>query len=167
MVAVIDREHVGWLSPAPTWGQSGDPRSDKAQNRLLRPSILRFASDEFMDEFNAEVGRVYQQEAWEERPDLKVYRYGARLDPDHDFGSIGAAFLGMEPAPRARLEAADVPVAVINGGNDDGDGNAAKVAAMIPGARSVVAGDGDHMTACYDDAFHAAVISFLRDQWSV
>jgi len=98
---------------------------------------------------------------------LKVYRYGARLDPDHDFGSIGAAYIGMEPVPRARLAAANVPVIVINGGHDDGDGNAAKVAAMIPGARSVVAGDGDHMTTCYDDAFHVAVISFLHAQWNL
>lgn len=113
-----------------------------------------------------EIGRVFQEDAWDERPDLKIYRYGARLDPVHDFGSIGAAWIGMEPVPAERLEAAQVPVLVVNGGNDDGDGDAARVASAIPGAHSVVVGEGDHMMAMYDDAFHDTVVSFLRGRWT-
>jgi len=120
----------------------------------------------FFADFGAELGRVFQENAWDERPDLKVYRYGARLDPVHDFGSIGAAWIGIEPVPAERLESATVPVLVLNGGNDDGDGNAQRVAAAIPGARSATVGDGDHMMATYDDAFHDAVVSFLREHWS-
>ena len=39
-----------------------------------------------------------------------------------------------------------------------GASDAAKVAALIPGARSVVAGNGDHMTAC---SLYGAVVSAL------
>ena len=72
----------------------------------------------------------------------------------------------MDPVPAERLETAQVPVMVVNGGNDDGDGEAARVAAAIPGAMSIVVGDGNHMMTMYDDAFHDAVVSFLRNHWT-
>jgi hypothetical protein len=53
MVAITNRDQVGWLSPAPIWRQLGNLDQPVMQNRFLRPSILRFASDEFMDELGA------------------------------------------------------------------------------------------------------------------
>ena len=53
MVAVTKRDQVGWLSPAPCWPHIGDLNQPEAQQRFLRPSILRFASDEFMEELGA------------------------------------------------------------------------------------------------------------------
>lgn len=65
---MVEREQVGWLSPAATWGQMGDLNQAKTQRRFLRPSILRFASDEFMEELTAIL--AYQPERmgqWEAR----------------------------------------------------------------------------------------------------
>ena len=114
----------------------------------------------------AAVGRCFQSNDWADHPEYKPYRAYARLDPMHDFESLGAAFLGLESVPADRLSAAMVPVLVLNGGGDDPEDSAAKLAAMIPGATASVVGSADHGFACSDDGFQAALISFLSQHWS-
>jgi hypothetical protein len=89
----------------------------------------------------------------------------ARLDPVHDFASIGAALIGIDPVPEQRLKRAVTPVLVPNGGANNRDGDAERLAAMIPGAVAVVAGSADHALACSDDDFQSALVSFLREHW--
>jgi pimeloyl-ACP methyl ester carboxylesterase len=110
------------------------------------------------------VGHCFQAGNWSEHPNAKAYRVFARLDPVHDLASIGAALIALEPVPRERLAAATVPVMVINGGDDDPE-DVEPLAAMIPGAIGVVAGDGNHGTACSDDAFQIDVVRFVTRQW--
>ena len=50
MVAEINNEQVSWLSPAPLWQRIGDLSDPVIQQRFVRPAILRFADDEFMQE---------------------------------------------------------------------------------------------------------------------
>jgi pimeloyl-ACP methyl ester carboxylesterase len=114
----------------------------------------------------AAVGRCFRSNDWADHPEYKPYRAFARLDPVHDFESIGAALLGLEGVPADRLSAATVPVLVLNGGRDDPEGSAAALAAMIPGASASVSGSSDHGFACSDDDFHAALVSFLSRGWS-
>jgi pimeloyl-ACP methyl ester carboxylesterase len=142
----------------------GEPRLRSVALCGIGVHLLEGGDDGFTER-GVEIGRAFQEDAWDGPPYLKYYRFSARLDPVHDFGSIGAALIGMEPVPVDRLAAAEVPVLVLNGGKDDGDGDAASVAAMIPGARAAVIGDGDHAFALSDDAFHAALTSFLRERW--
>jgi pimeloyl-ACP methyl ester carboxylesterase len=110
------------------------------------------------------VGHCFRTGNWSEHPNAKPYRAFARLDPVHDFASIGAALLALEATPRERLAAATVPVMVINGG-DDGPEGVEPLAAVIPGAVGVVAGDGNHGMACSDDDFQVAVVRFVTSQW--
>ena len=110
------------------------------------------------------IGRCFQTGNWSEHAEAPLFRAFARLDPVHDLASIGAAMIAIEPAPRERLAAATVPVMVINGG-DDAPEDVEPLAALIPGAVGVVAGDGDHGTACSDDGFQIAVVDFLTRQW--
>lgn len=110
-------------------------------------------------------GECFQADSWTEHPELRPYRAAASLDPIHDFGSIGAALIGLEPVPGERLAATTVPVLVVNGAGDDRDGNAATLASSIPGAVARVAGEGDHVMAPSDPVFQAAVVSFLRARW--
>lgn len=53
MVALIPHHDIGWLSPSPTWRQTGDLSEHSARRRFVRPAILRFAHDAFMDELLA------------------------------------------------------------------------------------------------------------------
>jgi hypothetical protein len=54
MVAVFQRGHdVGWLTPAPMWSGFGALTADAQRQAFLRPAILRFAHDAFMDELMA------------------------------------------------------------------------------------------------------------------
>ena len=50
MVAVTVHHDVGWLTPCPMWKSLGDLRETVARERFVRPAILRFADDSFMDE---------------------------------------------------------------------------------------------------------------------
>ena len=113
----------------------------------------------------ADVGRCFQSNNWADHPEHKSYRAFARLDPIHDFESIGAALLGLEAAPVNRLSAATAAVFVLNGGGDNPNDDAAKLARMIPGAVDATRGSADHGLACSDDDFQVAVVSFLRERW--
>ena len=53
MVAVVNKERIGWISPAPLWSGFGDLSDDDNRDAFARPAILRFGHDEFMDELMA------------------------------------------------------------------------------------------------------------------
>lgn len=114
----------------------------------------------------AVVGRCFQSNDWADHPEHKPYRAFARLDPVHDFESLGAALMGLDGVPVDRLSAATVPVLVLNGGADDPEESAAALAAMIPGATASVVGSADHGFACSDDDFQGALVAFLSQGWA-
>jgi pimeloyl-ACP methyl ester carboxylesterase len=128
------------------------------------PDHVEGHATELLDRMS-EVGRCFQSGDWANHPKHKPYRAMARLDPVHDFASIGAALIGLDPVPVTRLEDAATPVLVLNGGGDDPDDAAIRLAAMIPGADALVAGSADHALACSDDDFQSALVSFLRERW--
>ncbi len=76
------------------------------------------------------LGRCFQGNEWADHPEFKGLRACARLDPVHDFDSIGAAMIGMEAVPADCFANVEVPVLVLNGGGDDPDGDAAALAAL-------------------------------------
>lgn len=54
MVKALAVDHpLGWLAPGPMWGAFGDLADADQRRRFVRPAILRFANDAFMDEFMA------------------------------------------------------------------------------------------------------------------
>lgn len=91
-------------------------------------------------------GRCLQADDFAAHPTLEYFRVFAGLDPFHDFASIGAALIGLQPTPPARLDAASIPVLVVNGGGDNPDDDVASLSAMIPGSRGAIAGTADHRT---------------------
>jgi len=59
MVAVVLRDHdIGWLTPSPTWGDFGALGAASEREAFLRPAILRFAHDAFMEELHAALAYV-------------------------------------------------------------------------------------------------------------
>lgn len=68
--------HVEWTMAAPLWRQTGDPKIAQNRVQFRTPTILRFASDSFMDEFhnllNTEPQRLSEYvaapEAWNAPP---------------------------------------------------------------------------------------------------
>lgn len=74
MVKLFDTHAVGWTTPRPIWTRLGNLRdSAAARDAFVRPAILRFANDAFMDELMALL-RLYpahldewqaQAETWE------------------------------------------------------------------------------------------------------
>lgn len=109
------------------------------------------------------VGAWFVDDVWDDER-AQVFRLYAQLDV-HDFASIGAALTGVSQAPRERLAGARCPVLVQNGGNDDGEGDAARLAALIPGARALVVGAGDHGSAVFEAEFVDALVGFLSENW--
>ena len=111
------------------------------------------------------LGKCFQSNEWSDHPELKGLRACARLDPVHDFDSIGAAMIGLDAVPADCFAETTIPVMVLNGGSDDDGGAAATLAALIPGAIAVVTGNVDHNMACSDESFQNALVSFVRQQW--
>jgi len=60
MVALAPRESLSWLSPSPMWRGLGDLAQATSREEFLRPAILRFSHDAFMDELLAAL--AYQPE---------------------------------------------------------------------------------------------------------
>lgn len=113
-----------------------------------------------------ELGECFRSNDWSEHPQLKQFRAYARLDDAHHFPSLGAAALGLEPIPSDSLRRIHRTVLVLNGGGDNGDDDAAQLAAMIPGATSAVVGTANHGTACSDREFQNALLEFVTGQWT-
>jgi hypothetical protein len=51
-VKQLTEGHVEWTTAAPLWPQTGDPTLAENRLKFRRPSILRFATDTFMDDFH-------------------------------------------------------------------------------------------------------------------
>lgn len=47
------KHEVQWAAPAPLWGEAAASADGATRHAMRRPAILRFASDNFMDEFHA------------------------------------------------------------------------------------------------------------------
>src|SRR5919112_5762170 len=45
------RDQYQWTAPSPLWAEAADPRHPELRAALQRPSLLRFATDTFMEEF--------------------------------------------------------------------------------------------------------------------
>ena len=69
----------------------------------------------------------------------------------------------MDAVPADCFAELQVPVLVRNG--DDQGGDAAALAALIPGAVAVVTGSADHNMASSDHDFQTALVSCLQRQW--
>ena len=117
------------------------------------------------DRWTRECGECFQSNDFSAHPEYKPFRAYARLDPIHDFDSIGAAMIGIESITDPWTPVAGVAVMVLNGGDDDGDDDAARLASLIPGAISKVAGACNHGMAPSDPPYQDALIEFIEDNW--
>jgi pimeloyl-ACP methyl ester carboxylesterase len=109
------------------------------------------------------VGDWFVTDTWDDER-ARMFRAYAEVDV-HDVASIGAALTGMSQAPRERLAMTSCAVLVLNGGDDDGNDDAARLAALIPGARALVVGHGDHASAVHDGAYIGELVAFLAERW--
>jgi hypothetical protein len=65
-------QHLEWTSPAPLWSSGFQPSNANDRRRFRQPALLRFATDNFMDEYLATLGTdparlnalVAQPETW-------------------------------------------------------------------------------------------------------
>src|SRR5262249_16803081 len=72
--------HVEWTMAAPLWRQTGNPAVEQNRVKFRTPTILRFASDTFMDEFHSLLSTEPQRlseyvaapEAWNAPPNEPV-----------------------------------------------------------------------------------------------
>jgi pimeloyl-ACP methyl ester carboxylesterase len=94
-----------------------------------------------------------------------VFRAFAELDPNNDLEALAACALRVrEPIDRADLADVDIPVLIVDGGNDVLARNPDELAAAIPGARLVIIPDRDHLTVVPDPRFKEEVLGFLEQQ---
>jgi hypothetical protein len=130
MVAVFQRGHdVGWLTPAPMWSGFGALNSDAERQAFLRPAILRFAHDAFMDELMAALAYYPEKlgewrakyETWEKpmpapptaaslalrepisRLSVRLIRGGAQAAGNGAIGTTLPASLAQAPSPPLKL----------------------------------------------------------------
>jgi pimeloyl-ACP methyl ester carboxylesterase len=109
-------------------------------------------------------GRCLLADDFSAHPELTIFGDFVRLDPDTATAGVGAALIGLEPAPPDRLTAARVPVTVLNGSQDYPE-DADALAALIPGAVGAVAGVGDHPTSPSDDEYQREIVDILARHW--
>ena len=95
----------------------------------------------------------------------KVFRAFAELDLNNDLQALAAcAGRVRSPIDRADLADVDIPVLIVDGGNDVLARNPDELAAGIPGARLVIIPDRDHLTVVPDPRFKEEVLGFLEQQ---
>jgi pimeloyl-ACP methyl ester carboxylesterase len=138
---------------------------DRIRSAALCGAGLHFV-DGYADdnlEFLRDVGAWFRSKLWSDRPEYEFIRDLAVLDAVHDFDSIGAALIGLEPVDREQLRLASFPVLVLNGEADPSDG--AALAALIPGARADRAGPLDHASAYCATEFQSALVDFVTASW--
>jgi pimeloyl-ACP methyl ester carboxylesterase len=96
-------------------------------------------------------------------PVARVFRAFAELDPNNDLEALAACALRLgSTVDRADLASVDIPVLIVDGGNDVLARNPDELAAAIPGARLVIIPDRDHVTAVPDPQFKKEVLTFLE-----
>jgi pimeloyl-ACP methyl ester carboxylesterase len=110
-----------------------------------------------------DLARCFAEGCWEEFPDLAWLRMTAMLDEDPDLLALAAVARGARQIPRANLQAATVPVLVLNGGADGSPEDAHGLAGLVPGARVAIVGDSDHGVAPSDPLFQDELVSFLQN----
>jgi pimeloyl-ACP methyl ester carboxylesterase len=111
----------------------------------------------------SDLARCFSEGCWDEFPDYAWLRMTAMLDDDPDFLALAAVARGARPIPRKALQAATVPVLVLNGGADGSPDDARDLAALVPGARAAIVGDSDHGVAPSDPLFQSELVSFLQN----
>jgi len=98
-------------------------------------------------------------------PVARVFRAFAELDPNNDLEALAACAQRVRsPIDRADLADVDIPVLIVDGGNDVLATNPDELAAGIPGARLVIIPDRDHLTVVPDSRFKEEVLAFLEQQ---
>jgi len=112
------------------------------------------------------MAECFLHDRWNEHPEYKSLRAGARLDGcGPDFTALGLiAAEAVRAVPAAILESASLPVLVLNGGTDGGAADDRDLSRFIPGARRVVAGNGHHENAPSDPLFQAELLRFVLEQ---
>jgi len=95
----------------------------------------------------------------------KLFRAFAELDPNNDLKALAACCGHVgDPIRPADYTGLDIPVLVVNGGNDAVAANVNQTAAGIPGAKLIMIPDTDHLTVVPDQRFKDAVLAFLKEQ---
>jgi pimeloyl-ACP methyl ester carboxylesterase len=95
----------------------------------------------------------------------KLFRAFAELDPNNDLKALAACCGHVgDPIRPADYTGLDIPVLVVNGGNDAVAANVSQTAAGIPGAKLIMIPDTDHLTVVPDQRFKDAVVAFLKEQ---
>ena len=112
---------------------------------------------------NAILARCFLEGCWNDYPDMKLFRAVARLDPNVDFVALGRVAEAIRSIPPEMLKNVRVPVLVLNGGADEGAVDEYDLSPFIPGARRVIAGTRDHVSAPSDPLFQAELVRFVLD----
>jgi pimeloyl-ACP methyl ester carboxylesterase len=95
----------------------------------------------------------------------KLFRAFAELDPNNDLKALAACCGHVgDPIRPADYAGLDIPVLIVNGGNDAVAANVNQTAAGIPGAKLITIPDTDHLTVVPDRRFKDAVLAFLEEQ---
>ena len=98
-------------------------------------------------------------------PVAAVFRAFADLDSNNGLETLAACALRLRsPIDRADLADVDIPVLIVDGGNDVLARNPDELAAAIPGARLVVIPNRDHLTVVPDPRFKKEVSAFVEQQ---
>lgn len=70
MVNLVQNHDVKWMAPSPLWSHNIEAAGQSDAEAISQPSILRFASDSFMDEFLALMNYYpHQLKQWVARPE--------------------------------------------------------------------------------------------------
>lgn len=94
----------------------------------------------------------------------KLFRAFAKLDPNNDLRALAACCGHVgDPIQPADYAGVDIPVLILNGGNDAVAANVNQTAAGIPGAKLVTIPDTDHLTVVPDQRFKDTVLAFLKE----
>jgi pimeloyl-ACP methyl ester carboxylesterase len=94
-----------------------------------------------------------------------AFRAFADLNPNNDLEALAACARRVrQPIDRADLADVDIPVLIVDGGNDILATNPDELAAGIPGASLVIIPDRDHLTVVPDPRFKERVLAFLAEQ---
>jgi pimeloyl-ACP methyl ester carboxylesterase len=94
----------------------------------------------------------------------KLFRSFA-MQTKSDLKALAACIRGTrQTLTREQVAGIRVPLLVAVGGKDDIAGSPIELAAIIPGARSLIIGERDHMLAVGDKQYKQGVLQFLQER---
>lgn len=99
-------------------------------------------------------------------PMVQPFRALADAIPDSDLQALAACARSLDetkPIPPTDFAGVDIPVAIINGEDDNVAGNPDELVAAIPGATQVIIPGADHLVV-FDPRFVDPLLSFLGQQ---